>query len=90
MTNATSNDSVKFVVAINSNGLKFAVLQIGDCYVMSVQYLSVKRASYRSIDVISCESEEEARKCAWDYASNAPRASVEMWLQMGRIAEKNL
>lgn len=53
------------VVAYSGNGLVFAVLNIGGDFVVAVRKYHVGLGSYQAVDVMSCESEQEARSAAW-------------------------
>lgn len=55
---------VKTVVSFSGNGFVFAVLSIGSCWSVAVKKYGVMN-SYKVIDVMSCESEQEARSAAW-------------------------
>ena len=52
------------VVAYSGNGFVFAVLSIGGSFMVAVRK-HVAMGSYVVVDVMSCESEQEARSAAW-------------------------
>lgn len=56
---------MKTVVAYSGNGLVFAVLNIGGDFAVAVRKYHVGLGSYQVVDVMSCESEQEARSVAW-------------------------
>lgn len=56
---------MKTVVAYSGNGLVFAVLNIGGDFVVAMRKYHVGLGSYQVVDVMSCESEQEARSAAW-------------------------
>ena len=61
---ATANE-MKTVVSYSGNGLVFAVLSIGSCWSVAVRKFDPIWRGYWVIDVMSCESEQEARSAAW-------------------------
>lgn len=56
---------MKTVVAYSGNGLVFAVLNIGGDFVVAVRKYHVGLGLYQVVDVMSCESEQEAHSAAW-------------------------
>ncbi len=57
-------NEIKTVVSFSGNGLVFAVLSIGSCWSVAVKKFGALN-TYKVIDVMSCESEQEARSAAW-------------------------
>lgn len=55
---------MKTVVAYSGNGFVFAVLNIGGLFRVAVRKTGAM-GSYVVVDVLSCESEQEARSAAW-------------------------
>lgn len=55
---------MKTVVAYSGNGFVFAVLNTGGDFMVAVRK-HVVMGSYVVVDVMSCESEQEARSAAW-------------------------
>lgn len=56
---------MKTVVSYSGNGLVFAVMNIGSCWLIAVREYNVGLGSYRVIDVMSCDNEKDARSVAW-------------------------
>lgn len=52
------------VVSFSGNRFVFAVLSIGSCWSVAVKKYGVMN-SYKVVDVVSCEDEQEARSVAW-------------------------
>lgn len=59
-----STNEMKFVVSVSGNGFVFAVLEIGSRFLVSVRKYGVMN-SYKVVDVVSCDDEQEARSVAW-------------------------
>lgn len=60
--NATNE--IKTVVSFSGNGLVFAVLQTGTGWLVAVRKYGAMN-SYKVVDVVSCEDEQDARATAW-------------------------